>query len=53
MSNRTATVYRLVFRDRRDGSVIGVTDWFDEIPDNPTGAAVERMTGTPEVVDGE
>lgn len=51
MSDQTETVYRLVFQSRRDGSVIGVTDWFDDIPDNPTGATVERMTGVPEVME--
>lgn len=48
-----ATVYRLMFLSRSDGSIVGVTDWFDEIPDNPTGAVVQKMTGTPEVIDGE
>lgn len=51
--SETETVYRLVFQDRRMGSIIGVTEWFSEIPDNPTGAVVQRMTGTPEVIDGE
>lgn len=51
--SETETVYRLLFLSRRDGSITGVTDWFSEIPDNPTGAVVQRMTGTPEVIDGE
>ena len=49
--SETATVYRLVFHSRRDGHVTGVTDWFSEIPDNPTGAVVQRMTGVPEVME--
>lgn len=47
------TLYRLVFQSKHDGSVIGGTIWDDEIPDNPTGAAVERLTGIIEVVEGE
>lgn len=52
--SETETVYRVIFLSQRDGSITGVTPWLSDLPEGrPDHGIIQRMTGTPEVIEGE